>query len=101
MGTVGGVVAVAVAIIEGMHLHSSDGFEEGFTHEGGDSLHHSVFVLDVDVDAACRAEYTMSATLDSLVGASSWWTEKSLRLLWSAVWKSLPSGPFSIIIPYL
>ena len=40
----------------------------------------------------------MSATLDSLVGVGSWWTENSLRLLWRAVWKSLPSGPFSIII---
>ncbi len=95
--TIGEVIPVAVAFIKGMHLHASDSVKQGLSHKSGHCFNDPVFVFYVDIDAALIGRYVISWTLGNLVGTCSWWTEKNLKLLLRAVWKSLPSEPLSII----
>lgn len=81
MRTVGEVIPIAVAVFERVHLHASNGFKQGLTDKGRDSLDDSILVLDINIDAAWDEAYATSETLGSLVGTASWWVEKSLRLL--------------------
>lgn len=70
--TIGEVVPVAVALIEGMHLHASDGIKQGLSHKSGDCFNDPIFVFYVDIDAALIGRYVISLTLGNLVGTCSW-----------------------------
>lgn len=54
MGTIGEVIPVADAVLEGLDLHSVNCFQKGFSNKCRHSLDDAVFVFDIEIDAACR-----------------------------------------------
>jgi len=70
-------IAEALDIVVGMDLHPDYGLEERLSDEGWYSLNGAVSVFDIQVDAEWAMPYTISLTLESLVGGGSWWEEKA------------------------
>ena len=70
-------IAEALNVVEGVDLHPDNGLEEGLSDECGYFFDGSVSVFDVQINTRWEGGYTMSLTLESLVGGGSSWEEKA------------------------